>query len=322
MVRGKQASEADIPFSASEVWDVYADTHQLAQIFKTVPGSLEDIIIQGDGGLGTLIILVIKPGNAFRQFTETLVTLNNEDRVKEVDVSEGGFLDVGYTFYRTRFEILEKGPNMATVKKSILYEIKDEFAANESLATVEENPDQVKAVENFLRNRSTAGLIRGEQIISVDIPFSASQVWDVYANTHQLAEIFKNVPGTALEDIQIVGDGGLGTLIVLILKPGNAFRQFTETLVTLDNEKRVKEVDVSEGGFLTVGYTFFRTRFEILAKGPNMATVRKSILYNLQEGSTANLGLASVNENPDQVKAVENFLNGSSNGGPNPGFIN
>ncbi|XP_068669058.1 uncharacterized protein [Aristolochia californica] len=317
MIKGKQVSDADIPFSASEVWDVYADTHQLAQIFKTVPGSLEDIIIEGDGGLGTLIILIIKPGNAFRQYTETVVTLNKEDRIKEVDVSEGGFLDVGYTFYRTRFEILDKGPNMATVRKSILYEIKDEFAANESMATVEENPAQVKAVENFLSNsRSTDGLIRGEQIISVDIPFSASQVWDVYANTHQLAEIFQNVPGTALEDIQIVGDGSLGTLIVLILKPGNTFRQYTETLVTLDSEQRVKEVDVSEGGYLTVGYTFYRTRFEILSKGPNMATVRKSILYNVRENSASNLGFASVNENPDQVKAVENFLNS------NPGFNN
>ncbi|KAG9443546.1 hypothetical protein H6P81_014886 [Aristolochia fimbriata] len=264
-------------------------------------------------------------GNAFRRFTETLVTLNGEDRVKEVDVNEGGFLDVGYTFYRTRFEIVEKGPNMATVKKSIIYEIQDEFAANESLASIDENPAQVKAVEDFLTNRrATDGLIRGEQIISVDIPFSAQQVWDVYANTEQLAQIFKNVPGTALEDIQVVGDGGLGTLIILILRPGSTFRQFTETLVTLDHGQRVKEVDVSEGGYLTVGYTFYRTRFEILSKGPNRATVRKSIIYNLREDSAANLALAAVNENPDQVKAVENFLNGSSSTSTessNPGFI-
>ncbi|KAG9443547.1 hypothetical protein H6P81_014887 [Aristolochia fimbriata] len=100
------------------------------------------------------------------------------------------------------------------------------------------------------------------------------EVWDVYANTQQLAQIFKNVPGTALEDIQVVGDGGLGT---------GALSGNTQTLVTLDHGQGVKEVDVSEGGFLTVGFTFYRTRFEILSKGgPNMATGHCEKEHHLQ----------------------------------------
>ncbi|KAG9443544.1 hypothetical protein H6P81_014884 [Aristolochia fimbriata] len=160
---------------------------------------------------------------------------------------------------------------------------------------------------------TTAGLIRGELIVSVDVAFSASKVWEVYANTHQLAQIFKNFPASAFEDIQVVGDGGLGTRVIAIYKPaGNPLKQFTEKVVTLDHERRVKEVEMIEGGFLNFVYIFFLTRFEILPKGPNMATVTRSMLYNLREDSAANLSLVSAADAPDQVKAVEDFLNGSS----------
>ncbi|KAG9443545.1 hypothetical protein H6P81_014885 [Aristolochia fimbriata] len=159
---------------------------------------------------------------------------------------------------------------------------------------------------------ATGGLIRGEQIISVDIPFSASKVWEVYANTHQLAQIFKSVPASGFKDIQVVGDGGVGSHIIVTFKPGNPLKQFRETVMILDHQRKVKEVEVTEGGFLNLGFTSFHTRFQILPKGPDMATVTKIMRYNVREDSAANLSLASANDNPYQVEAVEAFLNGSS----------
>lgn len=65
--------------------------------------------------------------------------MDNENKVKETEIVEGGFLDIGFILYRIRIEIKEN-PNDDTgsscvVKLTLEYEVKEEAAANASLVT-------------------------------------------------------------------------------------------------------------------------------------------------------------------------------------------
>ncbi|KAK3017354.1 hypothetical protein RJ639_006608 [Escallonia herrerae] len=61
---------------------------------------------------------------------ETLLSLpRGTKRVKEAEVVEGGFLDLGFTLYRFRFEILENGENSCITKGTVEYDLKEEAAA-------------------------------------------------------------------------------------------------------------------------------------------------------------------------------------------------
>ena len=57
--------------------------------------------------------------------------------MKEVQVIEGGYLDVGFTFYRVRFEIIEKGDDSCIIKSTIEFDVKEEATANASYVTIE-----------------------------------------------------------------------------------------------------------------------------------------------------------------------------------------
>ncbi|KAL8255642.1 hypothetical protein R6Q59_030709, partial [Mikania micrantha] len=66
--------------------------------------------------------------------------VDNENTVKEVEVIEGGFLDMGFDLYRIRIEIKENPKDECRscfVKLTIEYEVTPEFAANASLVTTE-----------------------------------------------------------------------------------------------------------------------------------------------------------------------------------------
>ena len=61
--------------------------------------------------------------------------------VKEVEIVEGGFLDLGFSLYRVRFEIKvnpkdEKGSS-SLVKTTIEYDLKEEAASNVSLVSID-----------------------------------------------------------------------------------------------------------------------------------------------------------------------------------------
>lgn len=57
--------------------------------------------------------------------------------MKETEVVEGGYLDLGFTLYLVRFEIFEKDNNSSIVKSTIEYEVKDKFAANASVVSID-----------------------------------------------------------------------------------------------------------------------------------------------------------------------------------------
>jgi hypothetical protein len=79
--------------------------------------------------------------------------------LKEVQVIEGGYLDVGFTLYRVRFEIIEKGDDSCIIKTTIEYDIKEEEAA--AIATYVNIEPLAKVAElakaHLIKNKAAKG---------------------------------------------------------------------------------------------------------------------------------------------------------------------
>lgn len=87
---------------------------------------------------------------------EKFTKIDNENRIKETEVVEGGFLDIGFTLYRVRFKIIENGEDSCIVESTIEYEIKEEAAANASLVTIQLLIDIAEAANNYLLQNKAA----------------------------------------------------------------------------------------------------------------------------------------------------------------------
>lgn len=97
------------------------------------------------------------PGIPGLQFSkEKFVKIDNEKRVKEALVVEGGFLDLGFRSVLYRFEIIEKDSNSSIIKSVIEYEIDEEHAANASFVTVSPLATITEAISKYLIEKKTS----------------------------------------------------------------------------------------------------------------------------------------------------------------------
>ncbi|XP_042044024.1 norbelladine synthase-like [Salvia splendens] len=73
-----------------------------------------------------------------QSFKEKFMVVDNEKRVKEAEVVEGGFLDLGFTLYRMRFNVIkvEGNEKQCITRSKIEYELKEEAAANVEIASI------------------------------------------------------------------------------------------------------------------------------------------------------------------------------------------
>ncbi|KAJ0848643.1 putative (S)-norcoclaurine synthase [Helianthus annuus] len=147
---GTLSEEVEVKVPASKAWALYGTL----EIGKLVVGKVLEAVdlIEGDGGPGTILKLTLKPG--FPYYKEKFTKVDNENMIKETEVVEGGFLDVGFTLYRIRFEIKEN-PNDDTgssclQKLTIEYDVKEEFAANASFVTNEPLLGLLKVANEYL----------------------------------------------------------------------------------------------------------------------------------------------------------------------------
>ncbi|KAL8255681.1 hypothetical protein R6Q59_030748 [Mikania micrantha] len=132
------SEEAEVKVPASKAWSLYGTL----EIGKLVAGKLLEAVdvVEGDGGPNTILKLTFKPGSRFPYYKEKFTKVDNENTVKEVEVIEGGFLDMGFDLYRIRIEIKENPKDECRscfVKLTIEYEVTQEFATNASLVTTE-----------------------------------------------------------------------------------------------------------------------------------------------------------------------------------------
>ncbi|KAL0403348.1 UNVERIFIED_CONTAM: hypothetical protein Sradi_1975600 [Sesamum radiatum] len=157
---GRVSEEIEVKVPAAQAWKLYSSL-QLAKIVgEALPNIISKIdVVQGDGSAGTILHLFFPPGRAGpSSYKEKFTVVDDERRVKETEVVEGGFLDLGFTLYRVRFEVVEKeGKEEECVTRSTVeYELKEEAAANAALVSIEPLVAVMKSAAEYLtKNYST-----------------------------------------------------------------------------------------------------------------------------------------------------------------------
>ncbi|CAA2966256.1 S-norcoclaurine synthase 2-like [Olea europaea subsp. europaea] len=150
---GAISEEREVSVPAGEAWKIYG-TLRLAKIVgEALPNLIEKIeVVEGDGGAGTVTKLCFPPGAGLGDYKEKFTVVDDEKRVKETEVVEGGYLDIGFSLYRVRFEVIEKEGNSSSciTKSTIEYEVKEEFAANASYVSIQPLVNIMEVAANCL----------------------------------------------------------------------------------------------------------------------------------------------------------------------------
>lgn len=79
--------------------------------------------------------------------------IDHENRVKEAVGVEGGLLELGFTYYSIRFEIVEKESGWSIIRSTVEYEVEEEHAGNASLATTDTVAVIAEAVAGYLSEK-------------------------------------------------------------------------------------------------------------------------------------------------------------------------
>ncbi|KAK4572234.1 hypothetical protein RGQ29_030602 [Quercus rubra] len=149
--------ELEVNVAASEAWELYGRLG-LAKLLVEDGSIVEKIeVIEGDGGIGTILKKTYTPGShGFSVQREKFTKYDNEKRMKELEVMEGGYLDLGLTLFRVRFEIIEKDNDSCIIKSTIEYDIKEEAIANTSYVTTDLVAKIGEIAKNYLiKNKAT-----------------------------------------------------------------------------------------------------------------------------------------------------------------------
>ncbi|CAN4102086.1 unnamed protein product [Withania somnifera] len=136
---GTISEEIEVPVAANEAWKIYG-TIQLANIVvKELPNIVHRVdILEGDGGVGSILKVTFPPGTPLWTYhKEKFVVIDDEKRVKVAQVVEGGLLDLGFTLYKVKFEVIDKDEKTCITKATIEYEVKEEAAANVSFVSIQ-----------------------------------------------------------------------------------------------------------------------------------------------------------------------------------------
>jgi len=65
-------------------------------------------------------------------------------------------LELGFTLFRVRLEVIEKGEESSIIKSTIEYEVKEENAANASLVTIQPLATIAELAKNYLNKNKAA----------------------------------------------------------------------------------------------------------------------------------------------------------------------
>nr|WDS97777.1 norcoclaurine synthase [Corydalis yanhusuo] len=183
IVRKEVTYELEVPTSADSIWAVYSSPN-IPTLLRDVllPGVFEKLdVIEGNGGVGTVLDIVFPPGAVPRCYKEKFINIDNKKRLKEVIMIEGGHLDMGCTYYLDRIHVIAKTPNSCVIKSSIIYDVKKEYAeAMSKLITTIPLKSMSEVIANYvLKNQS---VIRKEVTYELQVPTSADSIWAVYSS--------------------------------------------------------------------------------------------------------------------------------------------
>ncbi|KAI3517107.1 hypothetical protein L1887_16315 [Cichorium endivia] len=152
---GNISEELEVKVSRREAWEIYS-TLKLAKIMQSELPHLYIIdVLEGDGGVGTIIKVTPRPGVSVKPpFKERFTKIDHEKMVKEVEIIEGGYLDLGCTSYRITLEFIEK----QNENSSCIIRVTVEYEANEDancVVTAKPLMNILKFVNEYIENNKS-----------------------------------------------------------------------------------------------------------------------------------------------------------------------
>ncbi|XVF42898.1 hypothetical protein PTKIN_Ptkin01aG0402900 [Pterospermum kingtungense] len=131
-MQGHLSVDTQVSVPAAVVWGVYRGLELGRLVDKLLPDVLGRVqVLEGDGGVGTLVKVTLPPGSpGSGYFIERFTKVDDENRVKETELVEGGYKALGFDVFRVRLEILEKDSesSMTIIRSSIEYQVDDKLA--------------------------------------------------------------------------------------------------------------------------------------------------------------------------------------------------
>ncbi|KAL3756010.1 hypothetical protein ACJRO7_002966 [Eucalyptus globulus] len=149
---GQLSHETEVKVGAGKAWELYG-TLKLVLLAKQEFSHTICDVLEGDGGVGT----VIKLNFGSLSYTEKYTKVDHERRVKETEAIEGGFLDMGLSLYRLRFEVIGKDEEESCVIKSTIeYEVADGASFDVSIISIKQLADMAEVAKKHLTATASA----------------------------------------------------------------------------------------------------------------------------------------------------------------------
>ncbi|KAM7269515.1 hypothetical protein ACFE04_025012 [Oxalis oulophora] len=130
MLQGQLSTNTPVAVPAAIVWELFSGMEAgrlITQLLGDTFGKVE--VLEGDGGVGTLIKVTFAPGTPGPSYMkEKIIKVDHGTRIKESEVIEGGYKDLGFKFVGSRVEILEKDSKSCIVRWSLVYEVDDKLS--------------------------------------------------------------------------------------------------------------------------------------------------------------------------------------------------
>ncbi|XP_054811321.1 norbelladine synthase-like [Prosopis cineraria] len=129
---------------------------------------------------------------------------------------------------------------------------------------------------------------RLEHELELDVPAGAA--WDLFG-TLRIVELAEKEMPSLFQKVELVdGYGGVGTILKFAFVPGTSGPStYKEKIIKIDNENRIKETEIIEGGYLEIGFTEFRVRLHVIEKGEESSIIKSIVEYELRHGAPAKL---------------------------------
>ncbi|GMI78909.1 hypothetical protein HRI_001560200 [Hibiscus trionum] len=159
-MHGQVSQDTPVAVPADLIWDVYRGLELGRLVDKIAPDVLGRVeFLEGDGGVGTIAKFTFPPAPGIPEggyMKERFIKVDDENRVKETEVIEGGYKALGFDVVRIRLEILEKDSESCIIRSSIVYEGDDKLADVVSHVSVKPLETMAEIVGKHLSdNKST-----------------------------------------------------------------------------------------------------------------------------------------------------------------------
>ncbi|XP_050221557.1 norbelladine synthase-like isoform X2 [Mercurialis annua] len=159
-MRGQQSVETLIGVSPSIAWDAYRGL-ELGRLVDELFGEFLKVeVVEGDGGVGTIVKLTFPPGtpgtgNMTGYMKELFTVMDDDKRVKETELIEGGFKDMGFDVYHVRMEVIEKDDKSSVIRSTVEYEIDDSKPELASLVSTKQFELIAETVGKYLTQKKS-----------------------------------------------------------------------------------------------------------------------------------------------------------------------